>query len=183
MTGACIHQAILCMCVFYCFCFVVYFSVVGLGVGGLLFAHYSMNFQAHFIFMPTVHNSRLCHCQCVSYSVFFSSWFMTLLVQLELAWWLVGLEFDICHRTTMTFAWRLVGLAFDMSPDNHDFCMMTCWLLFRVWRLSPDNHDVCYSTTMMSDTRQPRLLCVQLSGKVTINTDEFCVCSWTARSP
>ena len=182
MTGACIHQAILCMCVFYCFCFVVYFSVVGLGVGGLLFAHYSMNFQAHFIFMPTVHNSRLCHCQCVSYSVFFSSWFMTLLVQLELAWWLVGLEFDICHRTTMTFAWwlvgvefdichqttmtfawwlvalefdichrttmtfawRLVGLAFDMSPDNHDFCMMTCW--FRVWHLSPDNRDFCTMT-------------------------------------
>ena len=44
---------------------------------------------------------------CVKSSVFFSSWFMTLLVQLKLARWLVGLEFDICHRTTMTFAWLL----------------------------------------------------------------------------
>ena len=40
-----------CISLLFCVCF----SVVDWGLGGLLFAHYGVNIQAHFNFMPTVH--------------------------------------------------------------------------------------------------------------------------------
>ena len=86
----------------YCCCFVCIF-LWWIGGWEVYCLHIMVWIFKHILFSCQQFISQ----DCVKSSVFFSSWFMTLLVQLKLAWWLVGLQFDVCHRTTMTFAWLL----------------------------------------------------------------------------